>query len=243
MDEALSAAELYDLRTTNVVEDLKFIQDLARRSGPTVLELACGTGRILSAIEAPARELWGVDLWSDALDVARRKVPRATLVPMDMRSFSLARKFDLVILGFNSLEQLLTAEDQRAMLERVRVHLTPIARFYIHTTPFDPESFVPHTGPTKLTSLTTPDGRDVRVEFEARRDLESRISDVQFRYFVRGLAAPVEDRFTVRPLTADEVFELLRSSGFEIDEIYGGFQRQPFIQGESPVMVVVCSWQ
>ena len=55
-------AELYDLEHDAVVEDLVFYREQTRRSGHTVLDLGCGSGRLLRTFAAgKARRIVGVD--------------------------------------------------------------------------------------------------------------------------------------------------------------------------------------
>jgi SAM-dependent methyltransferase len=55
-------AELYDLEHDPVVEDLVFYREQTRRSGPAVLDLGCGSGRLLRSFAAgKGRRIVGVD--------------------------------------------------------------------------------------------------------------------------------------------------------------------------------------
>ena len=55
-------AELYDLEHDEVVEDLVFYREQTRRRGPSVLDLGCGSGRLLRSFAAgKGRRIVGVD--------------------------------------------------------------------------------------------------------------------------------------------------------------------------------------
>jgi len=55
-------AELYDLEHDDVVEDFAFYGEMVERSGPTVLDLGCGSGRLFSALlRGGATRVVGVD--------------------------------------------------------------------------------------------------------------------------------------------------------------------------------------
>jgi SAM-dependent methyltransferase len=111
--------------------DLPFYLDLARRSRGPVLEIGCGTGRILLPIACHEIEIHGVHnssamlrilkshLSSEPLDV-RKKVH---LHKGDMRSFRLKRKFPLVMLPFRPLQHMFTLKDQLAALKTAAFHL------------------------------------------------------------------------------------------------------------------------
>ncbi len=88
----------------------------------SLLELGCGTGSILARIPS-ALSLTGVDLSPDMLAVAREKVPRARLFEGDMKSFSLAETFDVVICVFDSLNHLLSFREWESTFDVVHQHL------------------------------------------------------------------------------------------------------------------------
>jgi SAM-dependent methyltransferase len=110
-----------------------------------VLELACGTGRLLlpvarwGAVQAPGFRIVGLDSSPALLARAREKWAEAglpedgavRLVAGDMRAFELGESFDLIIMGFNALAYLHTPADQLACLRAVRRHLAPGGRFGI----------------------------------------------------------------------------------------------------------------
>lgn len=96
--------------------------DRHRPGAASLLELGCGTGSILARLtDVPS--LTGLDRSSEMLAIAGRKVPRARLVQADMSSFSLGRRFDVVICVFDSLNHLLTFDAWRSTFDAVHTHL------------------------------------------------------------------------------------------------------------------------
>src|SRR5689334_12746087 len=73
-DEAYASEESLD--------DLKFYVDLAKASGGPVLELACGTGRILLPIAREGIAIHGVDISLPMLNVLQDKLRQE---PKDVR--------------------------------------------------------------------------------------------------------------------------------------------------------------
>ena len=84
--------------------DVPFYLDLARKSGGPVLEIACGTGRVLLPIARQGIEIEGVDNSESMLRILRRNLAReprevrerVTIHEGDMRDFRLEKKFQLV---------------------------------------------------------------------------------------------------------------------------------------------------
>src|SRR5579862_2066086 len=88
--------------------DLPFYLDLAKASGGPVLEIACGSGRVLLPIARERIQIDGVDNSLPMLRVLKAHIAkepaqirrRITLHEGDMRDFSLGKKFPLIIIPF-----------------------------------------------------------------------------------------------------------------------------------------------
>ncbi len=119
--------------------DTQFYLEPARESaaqGHSVLELACGTGRVTLPNAREGIEVVGLDNAAAMLDIARRKASSdgiaMTWVEADMRDFDLARRFGLMIMPYRSFLHLLTDADQRSCLDTVLRHLKPRGRFALN---------------------------------------------------------------------------------------------------------------
>ena len=81
--------------------DVTFYVDAARESGGPVLEVGCGTGRVLLPTAQTGIEICGLDFSVHMLDVCHQRLQqepdevqgRVELVEADMRNFSLDRTF------------------------------------------------------------------------------------------------------------------------------------------------------
>lgn len=113
--------------------DLPFYLELAERSPGPVLEIACGTGRILLSIARKGIEIHGVDNSAPMLGVLRQHLAvepaevqqRVTLHEGDMREFHLGREFPLVTIPFRPMQHMYTVEDQVRALKTAAAHLAP----------------------------------------------------------------------------------------------------------------------
>jgi SAM-dependent methyltransferase len=112
--------------------DLPFYLELAEQSRGPILEIACGTGRVLLPIARKGLEICGVDNSRPMLDVLRQNLAvepqevrnRITVREGDMRSFRLNQKFPLVMIPFRPMQHMFTVEDQVAALTSAAAHLT-----------------------------------------------------------------------------------------------------------------------
>jgi SAM-dependent methyltransferase len=122
-DEAYAADE--------ELSDVPFYLDLARSTGGPVLELGCGTGRVLLAIARAGFAIDGVDNSRPMLDRLHRKLEleadhvreRVSVFAGDMRIFRSQRKYPLVIIPFRPLQHMYKIEDQLAALRTAAFHL------------------------------------------------------------------------------------------------------------------------
>jgi SAM-dependent methyltransferase len=105
-------------RATRVIEAV----NRHRPEAGSLLELGCGTGSMLDRLTG-VPSLTGLDRSPAMLAIAAAKVPRAELVEADMASFSLGRRFDVVLCAFDSLNHLLNFDDWLSTFDAVAAHL------------------------------------------------------------------------------------------------------------------------
>lgn len=128
---------LYQAHYSHHLEDLPFWLDLAERQGDPILELGCGTGRVLVPLVKAAHRTFGLDN-----DFAMLSLLKETLanvcgdeffhgVPIflaDMCSFHLDELFSLILVPCNTWSTLAPAA-RRIVLEQVFAHLAPHGLF------------------------------------------------------------------------------------------------------------------
>ena len=127
-------AEVYDhVVPYSERSDVSFFIEAARAADGPVLEVGCGTGRVLIPTARAGFEIVGLDLSDDMLAVCRKYLAeeppdvqtRVKLIKGDMRAFSLGRKFRLATIPFRPFQHLLTVEDQIDCLRAIHRHLEP----------------------------------------------------------------------------------------------------------------------
>src|SRR5947209_13036136 len=98
--------DVYDLVGKDIPYGLDFYVGLARAAQGPVLEIACGTGRILLPCLQAGVDIEGLDLFEPMLQRLRAKAAALGLAPRlhraDMSHFSLPRRFALVMITFNA---------------------------------------------------------------------------------------------------------------------------------------------
>lgn len=249
MDQYGVYARFYDLDLGNQDEDLFLIEQFAARCGSPILELGCGTGRLLIPLARQGYEMTGIDISPAMLEVARRRIAaeglteRVSLVQQDMRQLALDRRFSLVFVAVNSFMHLLTSEDQLTALARIHQHLQPNGLLLLDLFNPDLSRLLDFRGQVILDKvMIDPETGHRLVKFRSERaDLGRQIIDVT--YIVDELDDEGNIRrtlfsFSLRYLFASELELLLRSAGFQIEAMYGSYDLDPFT-GDSERIIAV----
>ncbi|MFC1742672.1 methyltransferase domain-containing protein [Candidatus Riflebacteria bacterium] len=129
--------EYYDF-DSEFKDDIPFYLKHAGLSGGAVLELACGTGRILIPMAIAGLKIYGIDISDGMLNICRQKIKEsktplnAHIQKMDMADFNLAEKdFSFIFIAFRSFMHLFSQEAQLSCLRNVYRHLRPGGKFIV----------------------------------------------------------------------------------------------------------------
>ena len=237
------AARYYDAAYAHDQADVAFYAALARETGGPVLEIGCGTGRVLLPIARTGVDAVGIDRSPAMLAALRAKGPPPTLrlVTAAMDDFDLGgERFRLAYSAFRAFQHLETVEEQLRCLVRVRRHLLPGGRFAF-------DVFAPDLA--RLAQPEEPEAEEMRFEHAGEtvvryaavtRDLATQTMEVRYRYERRrGDAVVGEDRqaFRMRWFHRYELEHLLARTGFEVEAVYADFDRRPY-DGRDEIVVV-----
>jgi SAM-dependent methyltransferase len=228
------------------------VREAARADG-SILELGCGTGRILLPIARASRSIAGVDSSRQMLARCRAKLleereevqARVTLYARDVRSFDLGTTFDLVIAPFRVVQQLTTIEDQLQFLRTVSGHLAPRGRFIFDV--FNPNFSmlvaVDGTEREDTPPQTLPDGRSFRRAARLTRvRWLDQVTETELIYYVSGASGAKAERYVhsldMRWYLRSELTHLLARGGFVVEAMYGDFNYAPATDA-APEQVVI----
>lgn len=117
------------------IDFYKKFANAAKEKGQSVLDIACGTGRVTLRLAQTGAHVVGLDLAADMLAIAQQKaqgLQNVRWVEGDMRSFDLGERFGLVIVPVHSFQFMLTPQDQVECLQCIRRHLLPGGLLIIH---------------------------------------------------------------------------------------------------------------
>lgn len=238
--------ELYDVLYQGVDYDMNCLRTLAREACGPVLDVPCGTGRVLLPLLQDGIDIEGVDLSATMLDRLKQKAAALGLQPRvhqaSMTDFQLDRPFALIVCPCNSFAHNLTTEDQLDSLRHFREHLLPGGLLVI-------DSFFPSKDYVLTDQLRVPEGEvtDPRTGhllrcYDSRtmdRVRQIQHSDNEIEEFdadgrlVTTHRNSTDGRWTYKA----EMELLLRITGFSRWEICANYDRQPLEQ-ETDAMIV-----
>jgi len=243
-EEYAFIADLYD----HVVlyrdrPDVTFFVEAAKKAGSPVLEVGCGTGRVLIPTARAGLDIVGLDLSQHMLTVCRRRLQdepeavqaRVQLVQADMRRFELGQVFTLVTIPFRPFQHLLTVEDQLACLGSIRRYLVEGGTLILDV--FNPSLDFLVNRPVggefaEEPEFCVPDGRRVtRRHKTVAHDRFNQVNDFELVYDVRhpdGREERLVHSFPLRYLFRFEVEHLLARAGFAIEHLYAGYDKSEY---------------
>ena len=247
-------SEYYDLVPAYAKRaDLGFYIDMACSCNGKVLELGCGTGRILIPTAQAGCEIVGLDISESMLNTCRKKLlaqlddvqERVTIVKANMTDFDLNERFSLITAPFRSFSHLIQVEEQLACLDCVYRHLLPGGRFVQELFQTHPQRI---NNPKYLNEVEDtpefelPDGKKLRrTDRVVAFHRTEQYNDVEIIFYVThpdGRSERLVQAFPFRYFFRYEVEHLLARCGFNVVEIFGNFDKSP-LTDDSPEMIFV----
>lgn len=234
--------ELYEAIYGHKTDDIPFYLYWAEKSGNSVLELACGTGRLADPLISRGYQYTGLDLSSEYIDWCKNKFSEKGNFNLgDMRDFNLGHRFDLVFVGFNSFLHLLTEKDASRCLESVYSHLAEEGRFLIDI--FIPDPDYLYRDEKKLYPVQTikhPEGGDCLIREKTHFDQTSEINHIHWHFNRENKSEVDEYPFSMRMYYPDTMDRLLADAGFVIQEKWGDYDDSTFDEF-SLLQLYICS--
>lgn len=249
------SAELYDISVPDWNGEIDFYRELAREAkarGQSILEVACGTGRVSLRLAQEGVNIVGTDLSEDMLKVARSKsenVPNVRWERGDMRSLDLDETFGLIIIPGHSFQFMCTPEDQVKALETFKRHLLPGGTLVVHLDHQNVKWLGELRGELGGVFEAGKDVRHPRTGHIIRRahawtyEPSTQNATVISKWEEIGEDGSVLQTWTRNPMTLHCVFRfemehLLARTGFENVAVYGDFFKNE-LKDESSDMIWV----
>jgi ubiquinone/menaquinone biosynthesis C-methylase UbiE len=247
---AYDYARFYDWSCQGM-EDLPCYVTLARRYGPRLLELACGTGRLTLPLARDGFTITGLDLSPEMLRIAREKLQReppevqarVRLVQGDMSDFALGEPADLALLPVSSIFHLHTRAQQVGCLACMRRHLAPGGAAVIDVTPAEMMANQAVGEEREYRSGVNPETGKLTRELGRKLSLDKRTQRVTVEHTYVEEDPEGETRRSVFVdnytwVREEEMRELLAEAGLPKVAVFGSYDFQ-FFEKDSRRMIFV----
>ncbi len=253
-------AQTYDESVPDWPGEIEFYRGLAsevRSKGQSLLEVACGTGRVAIRLAQDGTQVVGFDLSSKMLEMAREKskgIDNIRCVQADMRDFDLGETFGLILITGHAFQHMNTPHEQVACLQCIHRHLVPNGRLVVHLDHQNVEnvgwlgSLVREKGGVfelagQFKHVRT--GRQIRAFNAWTYEPATQTAICTTAWEAIADDGQVVDRWQTEPVRLHCVFRfemehLLARVGFVVEELYGDFFRNP-LDDKSSSMVWMAS--
>ena len=241
VDRLIYDGKMYDKMNT-FLADLPFYTKWCRQAEGEVLELCCGTGRLTIPLRKAGIPITGLDFTPMMLERARDKASEADVdldfVQGDMRNFDLQKRFKLIFIPFNSLQNTYTRTDLERVFASVRKHLAPGGRFIVDV--FNPSIHFMVNREKEFTEsfrFVLDDGRECRVLERCRYDAARQVNRVTWKFLIGD--EEHNQKLDMRCFYPEELDALLHYNDFEVIHKFGSWDESPF-STESQKQLCVC---
>jgi SAM-dependent methyltransferase len=235
-------ADLYDYEYRRRRADITFYRQLARDrvafASGLVLDLACGSGRLLLPLVRDGHDVVGIDRSAEMLAAAARRIRRlpaprkqqCLLIRADLRSFQLHAKASLAISAFHSVQHLTTEGDFLHFLRTTRANLMKGGWVAFDVLPPDP-AWLARDSKRRWgrTTLRHPVTRE-RFVYTTNHNFDPASHLLHMRLYYQPIdegGHPCGPERTVRlchrQFSPEDVERMLRAAGFRPLETFAGF--------------------
>ena len=232
-------ARYYDWIHSELTADIDFVLSLMEGRLHSVLELGCGTGRIVLPLARAGHEVLGLDTSQAMLDLAESKLneetidikSRVTFVNDDMTNFNLDRRFSLVILSHNTLNELNT-DGIKKTFDRIGEHLADDGFIFLDIA--NPSVLMGHfqeNNEVLERQFQDPEsGRLVRQSSSISVDVARQQMQVEWVFDTPAGeevdSSRISHQATYHLIYPHELELLLNSAWFKLDQMYGGYDKE-----------------
>lgn len=222
--------------------DLDFYLRLANNTEGEILDIGCGTGRVLLPLLKAGHRVTGLDLSCHMLDIAKQKLAfenfTAPLILGDMKDFNLKQRFGLIIIPYFAMIYIYSNEDRLRVLNSCHRHLVPGGHIA-----FDFDAGINNVGQGKPWlgfQIFDPSSGQVIVQTVQINFVEDRlriVNIITYRFKGSGSAEIEVNSCREASISAVSMKELLEKAGFSEVGLYGDYRYTPYAGGEECIAV------
>ncbi len=245
-----NAARYYDLSPEHP-DDIPLYEQKIPSLEARILELGCGTGRVLVPLAEKSSYILGVDISEAMLSVCRQKLAekgipttRAEVQQGDITDLELGKRFDLILAPFRVFQTLETDREVSGFFKTIRNHLTKEGTAILNV-------FRPKLDRDRIRNEWVTGVEQLRweVPFEGGRvtlhDRRSRMDRERLvlypeliyrRYRDDELVDEAVLKIVMRCYYPEQLLNLIATHGFRVVNKCGGYAGERY--GEGPELIV-----
>lgn len=239
-------ADVYDIIYKNRFEDedeFTFYESQFSTVEQPILEMACGTGRLLVQFVEEGYTVHGSDISQDMLSKTREKLQakglETKLYQGDSKTLSLDQKYGCIYYPFSSLQHLTGLDSQKQVFSNVYTHLQQDGKF-IFDLPKPSFEYIKEKYGKLLSETKIVDGTEYKIEHwsqisneaEMQCELNQRVIDTDSNTIV------FEDTYTLSLLPKQQLCLLLEQAGFTEYTFYGDYTDEVFTDEHTRLVCV-----
>ena len=231
---------------TSTWPDRSFYLSLIQRSGQPVLDVGCGTGRLLLDYVQQGIDIDGVDNSPEMLAICQQKADdlgcAVTLYQQKMETLELRRKYGTILVPSSSLQLIVEPILVDQALQRLLAHLLPSGLMAASIMALRKED-QPLEFEWEQTATRESDGAKFRRVGKSRYDLETHLEHTEDLYQMIGNEEiVVEERHRRSPATRSydqtQAWALFERAGFRNVQLYSGFTFDPVNPADTMFVLV-----
>ena len=226
-------------------DDRFYYLEIIHKHGQPVLDVGCGTGRLLLDYLQQGVDMDGVDNSPEMLELCRQKAAlmglEARIYESYMETLDLPRRYQTILVPSSSFQLIVDAESADAALKRLKAHLLPggiiaasIMTLWTPGSPLESE--------WEQISAPTEEGLVYRKEAYSRYDPECECESTSDLYQVIREGTVVEEEWherspAVRSYSQEQARAVFEDAGFSDVRLYSGFTFDPVKPGDTLFVV------
>ncbi|NML53168.1 class I SAM-dependent methyltransferase [Streptomyces sp. R302] len=228
---------VYDAECPWTREDDFFLGVVGETPRGRVLDLGCGTGRLTLGLAAAGHVVTGVDPARASLRAARAKPGSERVTWVEGTSADLPEAaFDVAVMTSHVAQFFVTDEEFGRALADLRRALVPGGRLVFDTRDPAARRWEAWNPVDSHRQVELADGTVVTAWTEVTAVTDGAVS------FTHHYALPdhqqLQSTATLRFRTEREVRAALRTAGFQVGHVYGGWNREPVGDGDGELLVI-----
>ncbi|MDX8367080.1 class I SAM-dependent methyltransferase [Cytobacillus sp. IB215665] len=237
--------EYYDLQFEHYMKDLPLLLEWAEKQQGTIVDLACGTGRITIPLAKRGFSMIGIDINEGMLKRAKEKTNDTKFsiqwMMQDCTKLSLENNSSFMYMTGNSFQHFLTNDSQDQLLTSVHSNLSKQGIF-IFGTRYPNVREWDDKAEKKTTYIDKRNRSVVEYRSESYHSLTQVLHCKSRREIINndgGVITTEKDSISLRFVFPLEMERLLNQHGFTIIDEYGSWDQTP-LNESSQEMIYVC---